>query len=592
MPTLSLEPAGLARLDKEWAAHVRAHAAEQHPIHTATLLPLERLAVAPRIPAAPLGLDDPAWEQAADAGPFFHEREEEGFAPGTEARLAFDETHLYVRFECAGAPGRTAFETHWYNADTVELFLDPAHDHRGYFQFAITAGGHRAAGRATRPLDSMRWENKRKAEAVPDEAWRGEVQITREGWRAQFAIPLELLGRAPGDRRPLGLNLGRGIRKDGWSYLLWNATGAGPHAPWGFGQLVLGECPAVHAEQIDLGELRLWQNRGTLWLRNLSGQTLGANLTVRVANGEHEEEAFFTGFSKVPLEAASERQRLDFAFPFNPEDYRWQHLHLDLRDEAGASLWSAAYRFGRGQGWLLQLDDRRDGPPCPSPAPGEIDFMRKKRAFIMRRLPRFVRLSTAQGAPSDFTLQAEDGSVAFNLMRPGELRRIAEFVYARFENDVDRLLGALFFVHQPAVMTYANRPSELAGSLGALSVLRMGCGQCCCFAAALCGVVERMPCEETGRTYRATRVCVPGHVTTVVEYRGKRVHLDPSLGRFYYLRDDRTLASMEDLLADPSLAARAGRHLDAFHRKAALNPEAPTYYPPERGVWPHGAPAE
>ena len=61
------------------------------------------------------------------------------------------------------------------------------------------------------------------------------------------------------------------------------------------------------------------------------------------------------------------------------------------------------------------------------------------------------------------------------------------------------------FLHQTAVMTYANTSSAVVASLSPLSTIRFGSGQCCCFAAALLGLLEKMKCEATGRTYHAER---------------------------------------------------------------------------------------
>jgi hypothetical protein len=374
---------------------------------------------------------------------------------------------------------------------------------------------------------------------------------------------------------------------------LWNETHAGPHAPWAFGQLYFGEAPEVHAEQIDLGELHLWENRGELFVRNLRDVPSVVSLNVTVKCGEKEERTFYTNSISATL-PASQRASIKFSFPFDPEDYKFHHLHLELRSPSRSTpLWRSTYRFGRGQvGWLLQIDDRREGPPVSNPDPGDPAFMQKKRSYIVRRLPRFVRKTTAQGAPSDFTIEASDGSVRFDLMKAGALQRMADYIYSSYDNDVDRLLGATLFIHQTAVMTYANTSSAVVGSLGPLSVIRFGSAQCCCFAAALLGLLEKMKCEESGRPYRGTRVGIPGHVTTVVEFRGKLVHLDPSVGRFYFLRDNKTLASMDELLQDPTLAGRASPYLEVFHRKASTEPDTPMYYRPDRGIWPAGAPEE
>ena len=578
-------------------AQVRHDAAGQHALATSTRFPLERLAVATVLAKPPEGLDDPLWADLPTAGKFFHESLDEGFESATRAVVARDSRALYIRFECDGAPARPNVHSQYYLADNVEVFLDPAHDHYHYLQLAIAADGTCVGSRRTRPIDSQRWENKGKADETPlaADAWRGEARISKSGWSALFTIPLATLGLDAHYAGPIGFNLGHQRRGAATEYTQWNQTYFGAHAPWAFGQLYLGEAPSIAVDQVDLGDVRLWENRGELVLRNRVERNveLTLNVSVRGAVGASETRPFYSSSTPLKLHASSDAARVPIAFPFNPDDYRWNNLHLELTSAKGETVWRADYLFGRGwPGWLLPIDDRREGPDVPNPSPDDPEFMANKRRYIIRRLPRFVRKTTAQGAPSDFTLEAADGSVRFDLMQAGALQRIADYIYARYDNDVDRLLGATFFVHQPAVITYVNKTSDIVSALNPLSVLRFGGAQCCCSAAALLGLIEKMKCDDTGRPYRGTRVSIPGHVTTVIEYRGKRVHLDPSVGRFYFLRDNVTLASMEELLADPTLAGRAGLHLEEFHRKAAQCPDAPHFYRPDHGVWPNGAPAE
>ena len=572
---------------------VQKAAVAQYSTTTPTRFPLERAAAARRLEGPPAGVDDPLWADLPSVGRFFRDRIEDGFDPSTRAVVAFDAHALYVCFECDGAPARPRVLSEYYHSDSVELFLDVGHDHYRYIQFAICADGTCVASRRVRPIDSQRWENKGRADERPLGPWRGEARISKTGWSALFSIPFVTLGIDAAHDAPLGFNLGR-QRCDGmWEYSSWNHTYTGAHAPWGFGQLTLGALPPVGVEQVDLGALHLWENWGELRIVNRAPQAAGVTLDVSVRSGISAEQLVFSESLQVMLAEAETAAGVPFSFPFDPQDYRYQQLDLKLSDATQTVLWKARYLFGRGRpGWLLQIDEVRDGPPPENPGADDPDFMAKKRRYIIQRMPRILRRTTAQGAPSDFTLEADDGSARFDLMQPGALAKIAAFIYARYDSDVDRLLGATFFIHQTAVMTYANSPSELVSSLGALSVLRFGSGQCCCSAAALVGVLEKMNCEATGRPYRATRVCIPGHVTTVAEFGGKRVHLDPSVGRFYFLRDNRTLASMEELLAEPELARRAGAHLEELHRKAAQSPGMPTYYGPDHGIWPPGAPAE
>ncbi len=573
---------------------VTADANAQNALATSTRFPLERHAIAAELQHAPTGVDDPIWADLPVVGKFFHDRLEDGLESSTRAVAACDARALYVHFECDGIPARTKVHTQYYLADSVELFLDPAHDHYHYLQLAIAADGTCVGSRRTRPIDSQRWENKGKVDERPLNAgaWSGQARIAKTGWSAMFTIPFETLGVDPRHAGPLGFNLGRQRRDGAGEFTQWNQTHFGAHAPWAFGQLYLRQTPPISVEQIDLGEIRLWENRGELLVRNHAKRDLDLTLKVAVECGAGEP-SFYSESKPVKLGASGDVQRVPFIFPFNPEDYRWNSLNLELTGADRIPLWKGSYNFGRGwPGWLLPIDDRREGPDVPNPTPEDPQFMANKRRYIIRRLPRFIRKTTTQGAPSDFTLEAADGSVRFDLMKPGVLQAMADYIYSRYDNDIDRLLGATFFIHQPAVITYSNKPSDLVSALGPLSVIRFGGAQCCCSAAALLGLIEKMKCDDTGRLYRGTRVSIPGHVTTVIEYRGKRVHLDPSVGRFYYLRDNRTLASMEDLLADPALAGRTGKHLEECHRTAAKSPDSPTFYRPDSGVWPTGAPAE
>src|SRR5262249_7984222 len=159
--------------------------------------------------------------------------------------------------------------------------------------------------------------------------------------------------------------------------------------------------PPVHVEHIDLGELHLWENRGELLVRNLSDVASSVELKVTVNCGEKEERTFYSHVVSAALPAA-EPSRIKFSFPFDPEDYKFHHLHLELKAAGSRDpFFRATYRFGRGQvGWLLQIDDRREGPPVPNPDPSDPEFMKKKRLYIVRKLPRFVRKTTAHGAPS------------------------------------------------------------------------------------------------------------------------------------------------------------------------------------------------
>lgn len=79
----------------------------------------------------------------------------------TRAWVVYDDAALYVAFHCPHpqrAVLRATAERHdadtWLD-DSVEIFLDPAHDHRGYFQFCVNCRGQIRDSRGTDP----QWES-------------------------------------------------------------------------------------------------------------------------------------------------------------------------------------------------------------------------------------------------------------------------------------------------------------------------------------------------------------------------------------------------------------------------------------------------
>ena len=61
------------------------------------------------------------------------------------------------------------------------------------------------------------------------------------------------------------------------------------------------------------------------------------------------------------------------------------------------------------------------------------------------------------------------------------------------------------------------------------------------------------------RTAGIRSICwgMPGHVTAQAEIDGRQAWFDPLIGAFVYRRDGKTLASLEDIAADPSLLTKA-----------------------------------
>ena len=215
----------------------------------------------------------------------------------------------------------------------------------------------------------------------------------------------------------------------------------------------------------------------------------------------------------------------------------------------------------------------------PDPPPQDPDFLRKKRAFICSRLPDFER------SPS-FTLRATDGSVAFDLMRSGALDHLATWIESLFPTETDRLLAAVLLAKGPAFTNHAEPFTSLEYGLTPLSTLRLGAGDCTARATVLAGILSRLR-DPQQRRYQAYPTLVLGHVITTVRTARGWIPLDPTYGHFYYLHDNRTLATAEELSGD--LSGLVDR-VDARRRCEFRYPETHTRFHFGRLVYPEAAP--
>lgn len=155
-------------------------------------------------------LDDAAWQGAAWVGGFVERTPRLRAAPAddTRFRVLYDADALYVGVECSdSAPERVKDTTRSrdsftiFNDDAVTVKLDPAHDHRTTFAFALNPAGAK--------LDYIA-ANEGNFQREWDAVWDGAGARTATGWSAEWAIPWEALGIDPASPpKELGLNLSR-----------------------------------------------------------------------------------------------------------------------------------------------------------------------------------------------------------------------------------------------------------------------------------------------------------------------------------------------------------------------------------------------
>jgi hypothetical protein len=154
-------------------------------------VPVIRAARTPAPPRVDGTLDDPAWSLAEPFDAFVQIFPDEGKPPTerTELRVLYDDRALYVAVRCHDSHPDEIVRPMGRRdkppvSDQVYLYLDTGDDHRDGYVFGLTAGGILQDGLVYED-DRMAWDW--------DAVWDGRVTVDREGWSAEFAIPLSIL---------------------------------------------------------------------------------------------------------------------------------------------------------------------------------------------------------------------------------------------------------------------------------------------------------------------------------------------------------------------------------------------------------------
>lgn len=123
-----------------------------HPVHAGNAigappnLTVPRLSVEPRVTA---NINDPAWQKAANTGPFSFAVDRPDDAripagarlPSTHVRVGWSPRALYIRFICEDDDIYSPMsgpEQNYYLADSVETFIDPVGDQRQWIELVVS----------------------------------------------------------------------------------------------------------------------------------------------------------------------------------------------------------------------------------------------------------------------------------------------------------------------------------------------------------------------------------------------------------------------------------------------------------------------
>lgn len=187
-------------------------------------------------------LDEPSWQGAVLASGFTRYKPPEPVAVQTYLRVLHDEKRLYFGIECDEpfmdrfSPVTQTRDAHnVFQGETIELFVDPKHDHQHYYQIAVSAAGS--------VYDSAVMEPSWSAKVV------AAVNLGQAGWTLEVSIPWSDLGVMPEAGRLIGFNVCRDrgvVQEHEWSN--WAQTEGDFHDPIRFGHLVLSATPERIAE--------------------------------------------------------------------------------------------------------------------------------------------------------------------------------------------------------------------------------------------------------------------------------------------------------------------------------------------------------
>ncbi len=504
----------------------------------------------------------------------------------TEAFAARDEGNLYLRVVCQEPHMdriRSGAADLWAN-DNVSISLDPLNDHWRTFRVTILPDGRAEGVWQTLHTGYIPADLSPRPESSPVPA-KARVQQLADRWVADLTVAWRDLEMAsPGRGYCLGLNVCR-WRTVGCEQLYqWSPTYGLVHDARLFGDLYIGP-PAAVLQQVRLGGPSWGPNRG--YARFVAGKPFRAWIEA----GESVEPSDTQPARLVANEYGLVRYILDYRI--DPRDvmegrltFKWSG---DADDPAAADVpvSSASFVFGWKRSMLLtHVAGRSERPERPTDAAAP-EFFAAMCDYLLAQLPRFSR----EGGRY---LVSEDG-LRIDLLGFDPLAPIAQSVVERIQGDEDQLAACALVLCQPEVLISSGAWARASAIANPAGVLWQRGTFCDIYSLILCELIERVAAlrNETVQTGlvvmprpAASPLPWPNHWWAGVWRDGAVTILDAELGRFFYRRDGRTLATLGDLFDDPSLAEAAGIGMGDYFRMCARSDVAIRHRGPWREIRP------
>ncbi len=224
----------------------------------------------PRTDVAPVldgDLSDPCWQQGYVVDDFVLTAGEPEDTPTqpTVCRLLYDDTHLFISFQCKESDiENIKAECERFDDldilydDRVEVFLDLNHDHRFYYEMMVNPAGiqfdqtgyNRLQGSKTCDFDPG-W----------NAFWRAKTAVAETEWTAEIAIDLTTFGveeLMPG--MSWGLNLARVRQPDieeGGEFFKRKPRGAAEYSAWALTEDTIRESISNFHAPVHFGDMVL-----------------------------------------------------------------------------------------------------------------------------------------------------------------------------------------------------------------------------------------------------------------------------------------------------------------------------------------------
>ena len=170
-------------------------------------------------------LSEAAWDRAQRAGPLLRSLDGKPASAATEARMLWDDEHLYVAFVSEDANIATPFfkdDEPLYTSNVVEIFLNPSGDLARYDEIELAPSNalFDASFTGRRQGMDLAWSSHAR-HAVHLDGTLNDARDTDRGWTAELAIPFASLTGMPKPRPERG---------DKWRFNLYRLR-QGPGQP-------------------------------------------------------------------------------------------------------------------------------------------------------------------------------------------------------------------------------------------------------------------------------------------------------------------------------------------------------------------------